>query len=213
MVVPALLTDKILTLQAMLDSCAKFTDFVQIDIMDGQLVPSASVALKDLFCIKTCLASEAHLMVKDPLVWLEAFKKLKSRRIVYHYEAPVRHDKIIAEITRAGFKVGLAVNPQTKINDFKHLVGKLDCVLFMSVNPGFYGAEFIPAVLTKISAFKKSYPHTSCGIDGGVKADNLTKIVKSGVDFVCVGSAILKAPDPKVAYDSLLRQFEKAKQC
>ena len=104
------------------------------------------------------------------------------------------------EIKGAGLEAGIAVNPLTKISDFKHLMDNVDSVLFMSVVPGFYGSQFIPEVLTKISEFKKLYQEKCTGIDGGVKLDNIARVAATGVDYVCVGSAILKAKDPKAAY-------------
>jgi len=189
----------------MLDLCAKFTDFAQIDIMDGEFVPSKSVTINQLKTIKTSIGNEAHLMVKDPLAWLEAFKAIKCSRIIYHFEALSDHGNVINEIRRQGLKVGLAVNPQTKISEFRSLVPQVDRLLFMAVNPGFYGAPFIPDVLSKIKEFKKAFPAVAAGIDGGVKKENLIDILKSGVDFVCVGSAILKAPEPQAAYNDLLK--------
>jgi len=209
MVVPALLTDKKEELQAMLDLCAKFTDFAQIDIMDGKFVPSQSITADEIKAVRPPIGNEAHLMVKDPLAWLQAFKAIKCSRIIYHFEAVSAHEHVIREIRRYGFKVGLAVKPQTKLSEFKTLVPQIDYLLFMSVNPGFYGAPFIPEVLNKIKEFKKAFPDTIAGIDGGVKKENLRSILNSGVDFVCVGSAILKAHDPQAAY----REFsEIAKQ-
>lgn len=210
MVVPALLTDKKEELQAMLDLCAKFTDFAQIDIMDGRFVPSKSITAEELKFVKAPIGNEAHLMVKDPLAWLEPFKTVRASRIIYHFEAVNAHDKIIGEIKHQGFKAGLAINPGTKLKEFKVLVSKVDYLLFMAVNPGFYGAPFIPDVLNKIKEFKKSFPDKIAGIDGGVKKENLRDIVKSGVDFVCVGSAIFKAPDPGEAYRELLAMAKQA---
>jgi ribulose-phosphate 3-epimerase len=210
MVVPALLTDKKEELQSMLDLCAKFTDFAQIDIMDGDFVPSKSITAEELKFVRAPIGNEAHLMVKDPLTWLEPFKALGCSRIIYHFEALSAHERVIREIRRHGFKVGLAVKPQTKLSEFKALVPLVDCLLFMSVNPGFYGAPFIPDVLNGIKEFKKAFPDKIAGIDGGVKKENLQEIIESGVDYVCVGSAILKAQDPQAAYRELLVMTKQA---
>jgi ribulose-phosphate 3-epimerase len=142
-------------------------------------------------------------MVVDPLSWLGPFKKLGSERIIYHFEIDTDHTKIIESIKSEGFQVGIAVNPPTKIEEFEKFIGLIDSVLFMSVNPGFYGAAFIPEVLDKISAFKKKYPDKLTGIDGGVKLDNVKAVANSGVDYICVGSAILKAENPAMAYKNI----------
>ena len=200
LIVPAILTEEKQELIRMCALCSSFCDYVQIDIMDGKFVQSKSVTVDNLKDLRLPVKSEAHLMVENPLEWLEVFKKIGSKRIIFHFEINEDHEKIITEIKNAGMDVGIAVNPSTKINVFKHLLSIIDSVLFMSVIPGFYGSKFIPEVLTKISEFKRLYPGKCTGIDGGVKLDNITRVAASGVDYICVGSAILKAEDPGAAY-------------
>ncbi|MFA5007839.1 MAG: ribulose-phosphate 3-epimerase [Candidatus Omnitrophota bacterium] len=199
-VVPAILTGKKDELLGMVDTCSKFCDYVQIDVMDGKFVPSKSINIDDLKGVRFSVKSEAHLMVNEPLLWIEAFKNAGSQRIIYHFEMQKEHLKIINAITKQNLKVGIAINPSTSLKDFSFLVDSVDCVLFMSVVPGFYGSKFIPEVLDKIKEFKKLYPAKCAGIDGGVKADNIRAVSQSGVDYICVGSAILKAANPKEAY-------------
>ena len=207
MIVPALLTSKRKELIQMVNVCAEFTDYVQIDIMDGEFVPSQSVTAQDLAGWNIPIRSEVHLMVTDPYPWLEPFKALGVDRIIYHFEINKDHKKIINKIREMGLEVGLAVNPSTGIDDFRYLVGELDTVLFMSVNPGFYGAPFIPGVLDKINNFKNKYPHKQIGIDGGIKQDNLLQVKKAGLDYACVGSAILKSNDPAKSFGELVKLF------
>ncbi|MFH1519029.1 MAG: ribulose-phosphate 3-epimerase [Candidatus Omnitrophota bacterium] len=207
MIVPALLTDKKDELIRMVNFCATFTDYVQIDIMDGEFVPSQSVKLRDLKDWKLPLRSEAHLMVSDPCIWLPAFKTLGVERIIYHFEAVDEHQETIAKIKALGLGVGLAINPSTEIDEFQSLVNEVDTILFLSVNPGFYGAAFIPRVLEKIRNFKNRYPQMQAGVDGGIKRDNLVEVKRSGVDYICVGSAILKSIDPAKSYVEFMKLF------
>jgi len=207
MIIPALLTSKREELIQMVNICAEFTDYVQIDIMDGEFVPSHSVTFQDLAGWKSPVRCEAHLMVFDPYPWLEVFKALGADRVIYHFEIKKDHKKIIAKIREMGMGVGLAVNPSTKINDFRYLVGELDTVLFLSVNPGFYGASFIPGVLEKIRNFKDEYPQKQAGIDGGIKQDNLLQVKETGLDYACVGSAILKSNDPAKSFGEFVKLF------
>jgi len=199
-VVPAILTDKREELLKMVNDCSNFCSYIQIDIMDGKFVPSKSISVEDLRNISFPVKSEAHLMVEEPLEWLEAFKAAGSSRIIFHFEIQKEYLKIINAIRKQNLEVGIAINPSTRINDFSFLVDKIDCVLFMSVVPGFYGSKFIPEVLDKIKEFKKLHPDKCTGIDGGVKTDNVIAVAQSSVDYICVGSAILKAADPKNAY-------------
>jgi ribulose-phosphate 3-epimerase len=200
MIVPAILTDKRDNLIKMIDICSEFTDYVQIDIMDGEFVPSKSIEQGDLKGLHPSLNSEAHLMVKEPMKWIETFREFGSQRIIFHFESSDSHRRIIDAVKNYGLQVGIAVNPSTPLKDFEYLCEYVDVILFMSVNPGFYGSAFIPAVLDKIKMFKSKYQKPLAGIDGGVKLDNLRKIVESGVDYICVGSAILKDKNPKEAF-------------
>jgi len=204
MIIPALLTDCAKELEFMLNECKKFTDYVQIDIMDGKFVPSKSIGPKELKTLKPIIGCEAHLMVEDPLTWIEPFRAIGANRVIYHFEINRDHSKIISKLKENGFSVGIAVNPSTAISEFSHLGEAIDTVLFMSVNPGFYGAPFIPQVLSKIKEFKSKFPKKLVGIDGGVKFDNLSVIKATGVDYICVGSAILKAEDKGQAYQRFL---------
>ncbi|MCP4652206.1 MAG: ribulose-phosphate 3-epimerase [Candidatus Omnitrophica bacterium] len=207
MIVPALLTDKKENLEKMLDLCSGFTDFVQIDVMDGEFVPSTSIGPKDLDGLGGKIRSEAHIMAQDPLSWLDAFKGIGSERIIYHFEANCDHAKTIETIKACGCEVGIAINPPTTIEQVEPWIDKVDSVLFMSVIPGFYGAPFIPEVLNKIREFKKIFPDKVVGIDGGVKLNNVKEIADSGVDYICVGSALLKAGNPKEAYERFLGEL------
>jgi ribulose-phosphate 3-epimerase len=209
MIVPAILTDKKDEFIKMVQISGKFTDFVQIDIMDAKFVPSRSINQSDLEGLSFSVKTEAHLMVENPLEWLDAFKKFGSFRIIFHYEIKQDHKEIIRKIRERGFEVGLAINPSTQLREFTYLCKDIDTFLFMSVNPGFYGSLFIPQVLEKIKRFKRDYPHKVVGIDGGVKLNNLKEVIESGVDYICVGSAIFKEENPHQAYlrfrDSLER--------
>jgi ribulose-phosphate 3-epimerase len=100
-------------------------------------------------------------------------------------------------------QAGIAINPETPISAIRPLVNQVDSVLFLSVNPGFYGAKFIPEVLDKIIEFRKIYPKKETGIDGGIKESNIAQAAKSGVDVICVGSAIFIQPDPAASYRHL----------
>ncbi len=202
-IVPAILANDPASLATLVRKAETFADFVQIDIMDGEFVPSKSISYRNIIELKPKFKWEAHLMVQHPEEYLEGFKNAGAQKIVFHFESKTDREKTISSIRKLGMQVGLAVNPGTTINDFAPLVNKVDSVLFLSVNPGFYGAEFIPSVLDKIMDFRKAYPNTATSIDGGVKEENIVKIIKTGVDAICVGSAIFNRPSPAAAYRSL----------
>jgi ribulose-phosphate 3-epimerase len=185
-----------------------FANYAQFDIMDGEFVPSRSVSCAQIARLKPKIKWEAHLMVMHPENCLEEFKKVGARKIVFHYEATTEPDKVIRKIKKLGMKAGLAINPETPVTAIKTLVKNLDSVLFLSVYPGFYGAKFIPDVLEKIVAFRKSYPKMEIGIDGGIKENNIAQIARTGVNVIYVGSAIFLQPDPAGSYRLLKKLAE-----
>jgi len=203
-VLPALLSDKVEDYGYMINLCKNFTNYVQIDFMDGKFVSSKSIDSMDLKKVSSQIANEAHLMVEDPLAWLDALKNFKTKKVIFHYEIDTDHKRLIEEVRSRGFKVGIAINPNTKIDKVNPLIEKLDSILFMSVNPGRYNAPFIPDVLDKVKSFRRNFPDFYVGLDGGIKLSNLQDVIESGVNYVCVGSAILKAENPKEVYLNFL---------
>lgn len=206
--VPAILTDDPIALGKMVLQTEAFTDYAQFDIMDGQFVPSQSVSCEQIASLRTKLIWEAHLMVLHPESCLEDFQRAGAQKIVFHYEATPSPDQIIRQVRRLGMQVGLAVNPETPVTAITPLLGELDSVLFLSVNPGFYGARFIPEVLDKIVAFRKAHPRLEIGIDGGIKENNIAEIAGTGVNVIYIGSAIFLQPQPAEAYRRLTRLAE-----
>ena len=202
-IVPAVLTDDVESLKKMANLAETFTDYVQFDVMDGKFVPSHSVTCRQIGELKTRLKWEAHLMVEHPEACLDDLHRAGAKKVVFHFENGSPPEKTISLIKKAGMKAGLAVNPETPLDAFIHLVNKLDGVLFLSVNPGFYGAKFIPEVMDKLKAFRKTYPGIKTGIDGGIKETNITQIARTGVDFIFVGSAIFLQADPAASYRHL----------
>jgi len=201
-IVPAILTSDKSTFQNMLELTSRFCDYVQVDIMDGRFVPSQSITPEDIAGCRSLVFTEAHLMVEDPLKWIEPVKKFGAKAIIFHVEIIKDIDKIISVIKEQGMLAGLAINPDTPISKLDEFIDKIDLALFMSVVPGFYGSEFIPSVLGKIKSFREKFPKP-IGIDGGVKISNLKEVALSGADNICVGSAVLKAENPALAYREL----------
>jgi ribulose-phosphate 3-epimerase len=204
-VIPAVLTDNALTLATLLKQAASFTDFVQIDIMDGKFVPSHSLTWEQISGIPAKLKWEVHLMVEQPEKQLENYKAAGAQKAVFHFEATSTPDHVIALARQLGMAVGLAVNPETTVEQIMPLTGKIDSVLFMAVHPGFYGAKFIPEVLDKIAKLRQAKPGLSLSLDGGVKEANILQIARSGVNEICVGSAVFLQPDPAESYRKLVK--------
>ena len=201
--VPAILTQDPAALAKMVSQAETFTDLVQFDVMDGRFVPSQSVSGRQIAALKTRLDWEVHLMVLEPETYLEEFRRAGARKIVFHYEATPSPEGVIRRIKKLGVLAGLAVNPETPVSAIAPLLPGLDGVLFLSVNPGFYGAKFIPEVLDKVRDFRRAYPAVEAGIDGGIKESNIAEIAGTGVNVIYIGSAVFLQPDPAASYRRL----------
>ncbi|MDD5547251.1 MAG: ribulose-phosphate 3-epimerase [Candidatus Omnitrophica bacterium] len=202
-IVPAVLTDKPDELKRMIAQAEGFCDLVQIDIMDGRFVPSKSISAADLAKIKTGLKLEVHLMVEEPGKYLEPFKRAGAKRIVFHYESKEDPSSVIQKIRALGLEAGIAINPGTPVSKVEGYFKDIDVLLFLSVNPGFYGSKFIPEVCDKACALMGRNGRPVIAMDGGLKMDNILMIKEAGVDLACVGSGIFGKGDPKENYKNL----------
>lgn len=204
-IVPAILTDNPQDLKRMLAQAAAFTDFVQIDFMDGDFVPSKSVTPEDLAEIEIRIGWEAHLMVKEPIHYLSSLNKGGLKRVIFHWEADPHPESIVSALQDVGLAVGLAINPETALSQFEDLVPHIDSVLFLSVHPGFYGSPFVEEVLDKIEKFRPRFPSVVIGIDGGVALDNIQRLKSLNMDYACVGSRIFRHDDPRKSYEEFVK--------
>jgi ribulose-phosphate 3-epimerase len=180
-----------------------FTSYVQLDIMDGQFVPSHSVSSEDLSGLNTRLKWEVHLMVNRPEDVMDDYCQAGAFRAVFHYEAAARPSEVIRQARALGMEVGLAINPETPVSAVTPLLSEVDSVLLLSVNPGFYGSPFIPEVLDKVAGLRAARPDLEIGVDGGIKETNILAVARMGVDVICVGSAVFLQPDPAASFRRL----------
>ncbi len=209
-VVPALLSDDQNELRDMVGILNRITSYVQVDFMDGDFVPSTSIDPDDLSKADPRFSMEAHLMVRDPASYLRALLKIKVERVIFHFSAVSDPASVIERIRKEGLSVGLAINPEILIDEILPLAGLVDSFLLLAVHPGYYGKKFINEIFEKIRELKKKEPGAIIGVDGGIKQDNARSIIEAGADYICVGSAILKASDPSRAIDEFTKITEGA---
>jgi ribulose-phosphate 3-epimerase len=202
-IVPAILTDDVQALSKMAASLSGAVKWAQVDVMDGEFVPSKSIGWQQVKAARLPFDWEAHLMVKEPGSYFSGFKSAHARRVIFHFEAADDIRTTISAARRLELDVGIALNPGTPVSAVAEYLPLLDNVLIMSVIPGFYGSKFIPEVLDKVAEIRALTPGVSIAIDGGINESNILEVAASGVDDICVGSAIFLAPGPKTAYRHL----------
>lgn len=166
--------------------------WVHIDFMDNIFVPNKSISPSVIAKYPNDLHKEAHLMVTHPLEWINELVKAGFEKIIFHIESQDDPEKCIEYIKGEGLEVGLAINSETPIEKLEPFLNKIDIVLVMGVIPGFQGQKFNPDALEKIKLLKSKQLTAAIGIDGAIKDDNIKEAVSSGVDFVTVGSYLLK---------------------
>ena len=184
-------------------------DIVHFDVMDNHYVPNLTVgplvcaALRPLVQVPI----DVHLMVKPVDRIIPDFAEAGANIISFHPEASEHVDRTIGLIKSCGCKAGLVLNPATPLAWLDHVLGELDLVLIMSVNPGFPGQKFIPEALNKLRAarslIRASGRDVWLEIDGGVKIDNVADIARAGADTFVAGSAIFGAKDYKATIGAL----------
>jgi len=175
-------------------------DLIHFDVMDNHYVPNLTVGPLVCQALRKhgiTAPIDVHLMVKPVDRLVPDFAKAGATYISFHPEATEHIDRTIGLIREHGCKPGLVFNPATPLDFLEYTLPKLDMVLLMSVNPGFGGQQFIPAVLEKVRAVRELIDSkglaTRLEIDGGVKVDNIGEIARAGADTFVAGSAIFSA--------------------
>jgi ribulose-phosphate 3-epimerase len=186
-------------------------DLIHVDIMDGHFVPNLTLGPRLVASIRkrTRLPIDVHLMVENPRAFVPLFHEAGADWISLHVEATVHLHKDVTMIRDLGRKAGVVLNPATPIHTLRDIIGDVDFILLMSVNPGWGGQSFIPSCLDKIRDLKawlrKEKLEVPIEVDGGIKLDNLEDILRAGMDIVVAGSAIFEAPDPAEAIREMKR--------
>ena len=193
------------------------TDMVHFDVMDNHYVPNLTIGPMVCEALRKFGISapiDVHLMVTPVDSLIEQFANAGANYITFHPEASAHIDRSLQLIRDCGCKAGVAINPATPLNHLKYIIDKLDMILIMSVNPGFGGQKFIPAILNKIKevhAFIKQHnPAIRLEVDGGIKTDNIAKIAHAGADTFVIGSALFGTKDYQETIAAFRQQLAKS---
>ena len=174
-------------------------DYIHIDVMDGHFVPNISFGTPIMDAIRgvTKKPFDVHLMIAPVDPYLESFARAGADIITVHAEAGPHLDRTLQAIRAMGKKAGVSLNPATPASVLKHVLDRLDLILVMSVNPGFGGQSFIPAMLEKISEIRDMVQGRNIDIevDGGITRHNAGDVVRAGANVLVAGSAIFKTKD------------------
>lgn len=196
---PSILSADFTALQEDIDAAKRGgADYLHFDVMDGMFVPSISFGMPVLKCVsqKTDLFLDVHLMIVEPERYVEEFVKSGADLVTVHLETLKNPEQTLEQIKNLGVKVGLAINPETPAEEIKPYLSMIDMALVMSVHPGFGGQAYIEESDDKIAKIagwiKEAGLNTDLEVDGGIKLDNVDRVVALGANVIVAGSAVFK---------------------
>lgn len=174
-------------------------EYLHIDVMDGHFVPNITLGPSLVKSLRkdVNMVFDAHLMIENPDQYIKDFVDAGCDLIVVHQEACIHLHRTIQNIKSHGIKAGVALNPATPIETIKHVLSDVDMVLIMTVNPGFGGQSFIEGMIPKIKELKGIIDDQNLNVDiqvdGGIKPENVNKVVEAGANIIVAGSAIFNS--------------------
>jgi len=184
-------------------------DWIHVDIMDGVFVPNISMGLPVVEAVNRHAKKplDVHLMIVQPERYVEAFRKAGAETISVHIEACPHLHRNVQQIKSLGAKAGVALNPHTPVSSLEDVIGDIDLVCLMSVNPGFGAQKFIERTYRKVSIIKQliidSGSKALIEIDGGVNQQNAKPLLDAGADVLVAGNFVFSAADPKAVIQAL----------
>lgn len=187
-----------------------FLDELHIDFMDGKFVENKSVSINSMNEISKFpnINFQIHLMAKNTLKLLNKIKKFSNIKTVFFqiesFYSNKELEETIKEYRENNFKVGLVLNPKTKVSEIEFYLDQIDVVMFMSVWPGAEGQSFIEEVLEEVKILRKKFPLLNIQIDGGINSDTILLAKKAGVNIFCVGSYVSGGENVKEKYEELI---------
>lgn len=191
-------------------------DWLHVDVMDYHFVPNLTLGLPVVEALRkaTSIPLDCHLMISDPDRWAPSYAEAGAGSVTIHAEAASAPVRTLREIRAQGARAGLALNPATPVEPYEDLLGELDMLLLMTVEPGFGGQKFLDMVLPKIrrarALIERHGGQVWLQVDGGVAAETIERCAEAGADVFVAGSAVYGADDRQAAIDKLRALAEQA---
>ncbi len=190
-------------------------DWIHVDVMDGHFVPNITIGPDVVRALKkaTSLPLDVHLMIENPERYVKDFVDAGADWLGIHVEATVHLERLIQNIKELGAKATVTLNPATSLDHLEYVLAAVDMVLLMTVNPGFSGQKFIPAVLPKVRQLRQRIDQAGLPVlievDGGVHTDTVRDIVAAGADVLVSGSGIFGGSGDIAGHVCRLRELAK----
>ncbi len=184
-------------------------DWAHVDVMDGHFVPNLTIGLPvvERLVRVSPVPIDCHLMIEDPDRWAPGYAEAGAQAVTFHVEAATAPVRLARELRRLGARAGMAVRPATPVEPYLDLLGEMDMLLVMTVEPGFGGQAFLDVCLPKIrrarSAIAGSGLDVWLQVDGGVSTETIERAAEAGADVFVAGSAVYGAEDAAAAVDEL----------
>jgi ribulose-phosphate 3-epimerase len=191
-------------------------DWVHVDVMDNHFVPNLTLGLPVVEALlkHSALPLDCHLMIEDPDRWAPQYAEAGAGSVTIHAEAAKAPIRTLRTIRAAGARAGLGINPGTAIEHYADLLGEIDMLLLMTVEPGFGGQRFLDVVLPKVRRARQMIDGRELPVwlqvDGGVGAETIERCAEAGADVFVAGNAVYGAEDPAEAVRNLRAQAERA---
>ncbi|MFD0905679.1 ribulose-phosphate 3-epimerase [Actinomadura sediminis] len=213
---PSILSADFARLAEDVERIADSADWVHVDVMDNHFVPNLTLGLPVVQSLlkSSALPLDCHLMIEDPDRWAPQYAEAGAGSVTVHAEAAKAPIRTLRAIRAAGARAGLGVNPATPVDGFEDLLGEIDMLLLMTVEPGFGGQPFLDVVLPKVRRARELIKGRDLPVwlqvDGGVSAETIERCAEAGADVFVAGSAVYGADDPAEAVRRLRGQAEEA---